>query len=619
MLNIVSEKWLGNVLCDNGSELNFVTEAMVNRLELERRHSNCVISGIGQRNYKTKGIVKLTMFSLHNNRQIEIDAMIIPRITNRLPEHSFDRSPYAHLNNLQLADPNFNRPKHIDILIGSNVWAEIIQNGIRRGRESEPVAICTLFGWIVFGRIAPTMSHQQVFCINEVKMDDELNKMLTKFWELESFPQQIFRTKEQQFCEDHFVSTVQRNQNGRYVVEMPIKSDAPALGSSREIAIKWLLRIEKSLANKPNERRLYNEFMEKYIKLGHMRRVNQMDSGAVVYYTPHHYVTKSNGDETKFRVVFNASCNTTNGVSLNDIQATGEKLQDDLTIIILRCRLHDVVLTADIAKMYRQVLIAEKHLDYQRIVWRDHPTKPIQDFQLLTVTYGQRASPHLAIRALKQNAHDHKDQFPLAAELTNCAFYVDDFITSIEGESKAIQIYHEMNKLMKMGGFELCKWKSNNSNVNSIIGGAHAIENKQLAVCDDEYSSVLGTKWCPARDSLLFSFNPSPIKGPITKRTIARHVAQLYDPTGLIMPCIINGKLMIQKLWKLKLNWDEPVPESLRSEWLGQQHDLHQKFLGGHNIHRKAQWNCMDFVMHLQLRMVRLFTLESSNQMVKSS
>lgn len=114
---------------------------------------------------------------------------------------------------------------------------------------------------------------------------------------------------------------------------------------------------------------------------------------------------------------------------------------------VLACML----LTADISKMYRQIRMADKHLDYQRILCRSNANEPIQEYQLLTVTYGQKASPHLAVRALQQCAEDHKHE-------QNC-FYVDDFNTSSETEADAMNVFNEMNSLMTKGGFELCKWK----------------------------------------------------------------------------------------------------------------------------------------------------------------
>jgi len=50
----------------------------------------------------------------------------------------------------------------------------------------------------------------------------------------------------------------------------------------------------------------------------------------------------------------------------------------------------------------------KKHRNYQKIVWREDPSDPINHFQLCTVTYGTSCAPFLAVRVLEQLAVDHK-------------------------------------------------------------------------------------------------------------------------------------------------------------------------------------------------------------------
>ena len=57
-------------------------------------------------------------------------------------------------------------------------------------------------------------------------------------------------------------------------------------------------------------------------------------------------------------------------------------------------------MTADIEKMYRQVLIDEADRNFQLILWREKQSDNIEIFRLNTVTYGTSSAPFLAIRCL---------------------------------------------------------------------------------------------------------------------------------------------------------------------------------------------------------------------------
>lgn len=112
--------------------------------------------------------------------------------------------------------------------------------------------------------------------------------------------------------------------------------------------------------------------MNEYLQLKHMKEVREDDAGWNVrpqYYMPHHCVTKESSSTTKLRVVFNASRGS-NGVSLNDALMVGPVLQQDLFSVLLRFRSFTYALTADVAKMYRQILVDSDQTPLQRIVWQ---------------------------------------------------------------------------------------------------------------------------------------------------------------------------------------------------------------------------------------------------------
>ena len=115
-------------------------------------------------------------------------------------------------------------------------------------------------------------------------------------------------------------------------------------------------------------------FMQEYERLGHMTLdKNSEKMTCPEYFMPHHGVFRESSLTTKLRVVFDASAPSSNGLSLNNIQLVGPVLQDDLLSILLRFRKHSIVISADVAKMYRQVLIEPSQRNLQKNILERQP------------------------------------------------------------------------------------------------------------------------------------------------------------------------------------------------------------------------------------------------------
>lgn len=172
--------------------------------------------------------------------------------------------------------------------------------------------------------------------------------------------------------------------------------------------------------------------MKEYVSLGHMRLV-PADHTPIVspIYISHHAVLRPTGGTPKIRVVFNDSCKSSNGVTLNDLLLTGPKLQQDLLAILLRWRLFKFVYTSDIAKMFRQILIHPDEVDFQRVLWSPD-SQTVRHYQLLTVTYSLAPAPYLAMRVLRQLVKEERHSFPLACPTLENSFDVDDVLFGVE-------------------------------------------------------------------------------------------------------------------------------------------------------------------------------------------
>lgn len=91
--------------------------------------------------------------------------------------------------------------------------------------------------------------------------------------------------------------------------------------------------------------------MNDYETLGHISRVHKADGEVLNFYLPHYVVLNMRCRTNKLRAVFDASGPSDTILSLNNLQALGLTVQDDLFSIILRFRMHQIVVSANIEKI----------------------------------------------------------------------------------------------------------------------------------------------------------------------------------------------------------------------------------------------------------------------------
>lgn len=213
--------------------------------------------------------------------------------------------------------------------------------------------------------------------------DARLDQMLVTFWNADYIPQQKQWTPEEQRAEDIFVKTHRRDQSGRFVVRIPLENTATQLGDSRRAAKACFLSVERKLQKNPTLFAQYRAVFDDYRSGRHMtlapaRPVVEAES----YYLPPHAINiaAQPGDQRKFREVFNASAPSSNGISFNDLQLAGPKLQDDLTSIFMRFRTWQFGMTADIQQMFRQVNVNSLDWNFQRVFWRDAPFDELSEY-----------------------------------------------------------------------------------------------------------------------------------------------------------------------------------------------------------------------------------------------
>ncbi|KAL0839000.1 hypothetical protein ABMA28_016997 [Loxostege sticticalis] len=570
-------------LVDPCSQESFITESAAQRLQLRRSPIRGHVSGVGQMTTPIKHVAELEIESRLNAAiKLSLSAYVVKKITSITPLKRVNIENLTHLQGLSFADPTFHSPGQIDLLLGANVYTEVLIDGVIKGPPGLPIAQNTHLGWILTGN-AEVGDEGKTSSSNIITLhlNVELDNMLRKFWEIEDIASERHsQNSEQSKAEKIYEETVTRGADGRYTVRLPFKTEPAILPTgSREIASRRLSSLEKRLSKDPQLYKEYDNVLQEYLTLNHMELIvhDTPEQRAKAVYLPHHAIVKLDRQTTKVRVVFDASAKGFNGVSLNDQLLVGPPLQEELRDIIMRWRKHKVAFTGDIVKMYRQVRLHSEDADYHRILWRSSPQEPVEEYRLLTVTFGTASAPYLAIKTLKQIAQDEECNYGSSiADIVRQDFYVDDVLTGKDTDSDAIDAQKKLTEMLKSAGFELQKFASNSHTFEEALEPEQRALKSSVNIDKSESIKTLGVIWHVREDKLTVKnkFHEPHCKDTVTKRTVLREIASLFDPLGWLSPAIITAKIFMQKLWLHGKDWDEIVPSQLKDEWLKYRSEL---------------------------------------------
>ncbi|GFU92575.1 integrase catalytic domain-containing protein [Trichonephila clavipes] len=221
--------------------------------------------------------------------------------------------------------------------------------------------------------------------------------------------------------------------------------------------MKRLDQLWRRLFKDKQMENLYREFMQQYLDVGHMEKVEEHSDETIAnnicYYLPHHGVFRPDKTTTKLRVVFNGSASTTSGLSLNDLLLKSE-VKEDIFEIMTRFRTHKYAFTTDIQMMFRQILIDPAQRDLLRIMWKTGANEKPVIYRLKTVTYGTASAPLLAVRTLKQLAMDEASRFPLASKVALQDVYMDDIVSGAQDLDTARQLQCQLQNMLETCGMK---------------------------------------------------------------------------------------------------------------------------------------------------------------------
>ena len=84
---------------------------------------------------------------------------------------------------------------------------------------------------------------------------------------------------------------------------------------------------------------------------------------------------------------------------------------------------------------------------------------------------------------------------------------------------------------------------------------------------DTIYTKTLGIEWHSILDHFRLTVSHHTAHTSLTKRALVSDIARTYDVLGWFSPAIVKAKILLQRVWEAKVEWDKDVPDVIYREW----------------------------------------------------
>lgn len=321
---------------------------------------------------------------------------------------------------------------------------------------------------------------------------------LHDFWNIASIGiTDVNTTSDEEKAMKYFKDTLPFKDQ-RYHVTWLWKEDCPELPVNRQLALGCLKSLVSRLKDKPEFMRKYHSVIEDQLENGIVEKVHRTQNDGLRHYIQHHAVIKADRATTKLRIVYDASAKSRNeDKSLNECLHRGPVLLQDLCGNLLRFRVHEIGLVADIEKAFLQIGLHKDQLDVTRFVWFKDWKNPsmdpenIQEFRFCRVQFGIISSPFLISATVEYHLESYHTGM---VELLRNNIYMDNLVTGICKVDEATSLYKNAKQKFSEASMNLREWSSNNDEVMKKIPDSGKAEGNEC--------KILGHRWNRKDDSL---------------------------------------------------------------------------------------------------------------------
>lgn len=471
------------------------------------------------------------------------------------------------------------------ILIGQDNWPLLVTREVIPGPWHGPVLSRTLLGWVIHGNysLRQNSTSNQYVCHIDFKVKDELDllhDLVKSQWKIDTiFDSDTRAVSKEDIRAQAILDATMHRVGDRFETGLIWKDKDIVLPESKVNAMQRLRCTERKMDKNPEFARAYCNKIKDMENKGYIRQLTKEElnfPNDKEWYLPHFGIINPN--KKKLRIVFDASAKS-NGMCLNDFLLTGPDLYNSLHSILLNFRIRKYAFTADIKEMFLQVLVRKEDRAAQRILYRgmDRRQEP-EVYEINVVFFGSTSGPCLAQEAKNKNAREFIHSHPRAVNDILYNHYMDDYLGSADTVEEGKQLVRDIIDIHKKGGFTICNWITNYPHILEDIDEsllAMPISNKILENnLNTSAERILGVWWDPKDDNFCFKTKFEKLNKDLldkrkrpTKREMLKVVMSIFDPLGFLSNFMIQGKILLQEVWKSKIGWDDEISYRLNSKW----------------------------------------------------
>ena len=359
------------VLLDPGSQKSYILESTARCLGLQSEGQtklyHLLFGGIKQ--VQTHEVYEINLGGKHSRR---LKVLGHNHICGKIPRMA--RGPWmTELKEKKIFVSDLGDDSEIEVLIGSDYYADLV-TGRKHCLQNGLVALETSLGWTLSGKLKEPLEESCGMLVTSMFVADAT---VTELWNLETIGirdpvERKSREEKETSVKEHFIQTVARSEEGRYIVALPWTVESPQIPSNKEVAEKRLVSMTAKLQSR-GQYQEYQKVFDDWLAEGLVEVVEDDGKKDHCHYLPHRAVFKPESRTTPVRPVFDASCKVDRSPSLNEMLEKGPNMLELLPTILLRFREGKIGVTADIRKAFQMIEVNESDRDFLRFLWWENP------------------------------------------------------------------------------------------------------------------------------------------------------------------------------------------------------------------------------------------------------